>query len=390
MRSEETGPAHRAALGQAGGWVRKMTAARNAAADTAIERLYRAVSNEAEWPDALTALGKAFDCPRLAIMRATPGMDAVLELRDMGHDPRAKRLYEEYYWASDPSHLLTRGAQLGTWLDAPYLFDPRTTPQPEYMDYAIHSGIRFVAGGKVQQDDNAVTLLGLQRPLDHHPFDHSDAIVFERLHSHIGRAVSLAADLRRAELSRGVLNAALNALESPVFATDGAGKLLMANSDGERSLRECEPFILRNGQLYSPRPEVASRLACALRDAASGRGGAFSANVRGTMWLIRILPLPERPGAALIYASTPQAQPVASSTLASLLNLTKAEAEVAYMLADGLSPKEIAFERDVTLNTIRSQIKSIFEKAGVRRQSDFTKVLFSIPRVHSQVHHPRR
>ena len=54
------------------------------------------------------------------------------------------------------------------------------------------------------------------------------------------------------------------------------------------------------------------------------------------------------------------------------------------MLADGLSPKEIAFERDVSLHTIRTQVRGIFEKAGVRRQADLTRLLLSVPPIHGE------
>ncbi|TFZ05483.1 LuxR family transcriptional regulator [Ramlibacter henchirensis] len=362
-----------------------MIETREAAIDSAIECLYRAVSNDEEWGEALLAVGRAFDSPRASIMRTSAAMDAVLDIREVNHDPGVKRLYEQYYWAYDPAQLLTRTARLGEWLNAPQLFDPVTTPQPEYMDFAVRGGIRFVAGGKVHEGADTATFLGLQRPRDHVPFDESDAIVFRRLHKHVGRAVALSADLRRAELSRGLAGAALDALQFPVFAIDAAGKLLMANTAGDRSLREGSPLAMRQGRLHSPEGDIAGRLAGALRAAASRRGSAFSANVRGTIWLLRVVPLQEHSAAALVYANTPDAGPVPSRMLTSLLRFTQAEADVACMLADGLSPKEIAYERDVSLHTIRTQVRGIFGKAGVRRQADLTKLLFSVPRIHNDM-----
>lgn len=359
-----------------------MVETREAAIDSAIECLYRAVSSEADWREALTALGAAFDCPRVSIMRTPAALDGVLEIRELNHDPEARRLYEQHYWAYDPAHVLTRTARVGEWLDAPRLFDPATTPQPGYMDYAVRHGIRFVAGGKVHEDRDTATFLGLQRPRDHAAFDGWEGVVFGRLHKHIGRAVALSADLRRAELSRGLASAALDALPFPVFAVNGAGKLLMVNSAGERSLREGSPLVMRQGRLDSPDPELAARLAGALRAAVSHRGSDFKADVRGTTCLLRAVPL-EHSDAALVYANTPHAEPAPSGVLASLPKFTKAEADVAWRLVDGLSPKEIAYERDVSIHTVRTQVRGIFEKAGVRRQADLTRVLLSVPRIHN-------
>lgn len=236
----------------------------------------------------------------------------------------------------------------------------------------------------MSETSEAVVLRGLRRPRVHLPVDPSKAIVLRRAHRHTARVGAISAGLRREQLSRGLAGAALDALQFPVFAIDRPGKLLMANSAGDHSLREGSPLTLRQGSLHSPDPAIAARLEGALRAAASQRGSAFSASVRGTLWLLRVVPLQEPSGAALVCANTPEADPARSRTLASLLRFTQAEADVACMLADGLSPKEIAFERDVSLHTIRTQVRGIFEKAGVRRQADLTRLLLSVPPIHGE------
>jgi DNA-binding CsgD family transcriptional regulator len=48
---------------------------------------------------------------------------------------------------------------------------------------------------------------------------------------------------------------------------------------------------------------------------------------------------------------------------------------LALLLGDGHAPRQIANTVGVTENTVRSQIKSIFTKTGVRRQSDLVRLL---------------
>ena len=55
--------------------------------------------------------------------------------------------------------------------------------------------------------------------------------------------------------------------------------------------------------------------------------------------------------------------------------LTPAECRVTMLLLDGKAPKEIAGEAGVTIDTVRSQIRSIFGKTGVNRQSDLIRIL---------------
>ena len=109
----------------------------DAIVDRTLECLYCAVADPAAWPAALESISVAFDAPKVAILRATPRMDGVFEMRHLNHEPSAERQYRDYYWSKDPAHRLTRDAPVGAWLNEPHLFDPRTTPEPEYMDLSL-------------------------------------------------------------------------------------------------------------------------------------------------------------------------------------------------------------------------------------------------------------
>lgn len=358
-----------------------MAAASQALIDSTIDALYLAVTDESRWPQALASLGRAFDSPRLGILRMTPSFDGLYEMRALNHDPETQRLYNEYYWALDPTHALTRSARPGEWLDAGRLFDPNVTRHAEYVnDYAIPRGIRWVAGGKVHASPKASTLLGLQRPQDHAPFGDEARAVFERIGTHIGRAAELSAELRHLEIARGLSHAALNAIEWPVFAVNAAQRLLMCNRVGERELVTGAVFLSRAGRLSCANPHDAARLALAIRDAARLKASAFRVGF-GPPFVVRVLPVSGYAGAALVYAARAERAPVPTEILQEVLGFTSAEAEIAYMLADGLAAKEIAFKRSVTEHTVRGQVREILRKAGVRRLSDLASVLAGIPNV---------
>lgn len=63
--------------------------------------------------------------------------------------------------------------------------------------------------------------------------------------------------------------------------------------------------------------------------------------------------------------------------LRQLYDLSPAEARVAVKLADGCSITRIAQELNVSAHTIRSQVKSILQKTGAARQSDFVALVRS-------------
>lgn len=61
--------------------------------------------------------------------------------------------------------------------------------------------------------------------------------------------------------------------------------------------------------------------------------------------------------------------------LSEAFSLTAAEAKVASMIAAGLSPNEIATELQVSRETVRNQIKAVFGKTGIHRQSELAALI---------------
>ena len=61
--------------------------------------------------------------------------------------------------------------------------------------------------------------------------------------------------------------------------------------------------------------------------------------------------------------------------LQALFDLTPAEARIASLVIDGKSVDSISKIQSVSLNTVRTQLKSVFMKTGVDRQVDLVRLL---------------
>jgi DNA-binding CsgD family transcriptional regulator len=76
--------------------------------------------------------------------------------------------------------------------------------------------------------------------------------------------------------------------------------------------------------------------------------------------------------------------PLASSNILttdlmrSLFDLTVAETRIAKGLAGGQTLQEIAQEGDVSFNTVRTQLRSILEKTGCKRQPELVALLANV------------
>jgi DNA-binding CsgD family transcriptional regulator len=66
---------------------------------------------------------------------------------------------------------------------------------------------------------------------------------------------------------------------------------------------------------------------------------------------------------------------LAAELLQALFDLTPAESRVAGLIADGYGVESIATTLAVSLNTVRTHLKSVFTKLGVSRQAELASLL---------------
>jgi DNA-binding NarL/FixJ family response regulator len=82
------------------------------------------------------------------------------------------------------------------------------------------------------------------------------------------------------------------------------------------------------------------------------------------------------PGAATVLARNllkPASPPV--KLLIDLFGLTRSEGEVAAALAGGVTAEDVARTRRVSLDTVRSQIRTILGKTGASGLRDFERII---------------
>ena len=85
----------------------------------------------------------------------------------------------------------------------------------------------------------------------------------------------------------------------------------------------------------------------------------------------------QRHGAAVLaLVSDPGWEPdLSSRRLQRVFGWTEAEAEVAREIAAGTSLRDVAERRGVGVETVRTQLKSVFRKAGVSSQAGLVRLL---------------
>ena len=232
--------------------------------------------------------------------------------------------------------------------------------------------------------------LSFYRPPGQTIFDNSDTPLLRGLWPHLQRALQAHFLLDRAlELER-LAESALDALPQLAWVLREDGQIDFANRAAVQAMTHAEWLVIRNERLHRIGDLDEGAIRLALRAALYGGGRSWTAAIQNEGRLRRavlhVVPLEFSPAfaerwphaKALLMLQTPL--PAASSAqwhqrLGVLYRLTAAELRVLCLLGDGLQPKEIAIELQISTETVRTHLHMLYEKTGCRRQAALMRLL---------------
>ncbi|WP_116812178.1 helix-turn-helix transcriptional regulator [Steroidobacter cummioxidans] len=145
-------------------------------------------------------------------------------------------------------------------------------------------------------------------------------------------------------------------------------RVLLANAAASEMLERTRQIELRGSTLSFSSKAHRAVIAKVLNEQASE--GVFQIRAEGRPETARIEAIgfgPHAKGYLMLTVARP-----ASTLLTKLrrsLRLTPAESQIAFAIARGSSQRQIARMRRASINTIKTQVRCIYQKAGVRSQA---------------------
>lgn len=291
------------------------------------------------------------------------------------HTERAVAEYRDQYSRLDPLPRLLAERPAGRALVIDTTTHPAYVAQRELSaDYLQPHGIDHVIATRWQEPDGTQHYVGVQRFRGAAPFHPRQGAEFDALirHWRVGQALPpLQGFDPRANENRRSCDIAAQ-LPTPLAVVDGHLAVVWANPAARQATgaawgalfdgctRHREDIALRKCLLELIRTSLRQHAeAEALVPAADGRWFASAAPLRG------------KPGLALLrLTATHYFAPGLRCRLERLFNLTRTEAELTVRLAHGESPEAIACARGVSVETVRSQLRTVFRKTGTHRQGE--------------------
>lgn len=176
----------------------------------------------------------------------------------------------------------------------------------------------------------------------------------------------------------------LDEMDHGMLLVTPGGMLRHANEPARRELACSERLVLVEQQLRGVQRDEGTLISQALADAGHGRRRLLWLGRREPGLSIAVVPLPdETPGGeALVLLVLGRRQPGDAMTIdfyARAQGLTDAEARVLRALCSGLRPKQVAYEFDVAVSTVRTQISSIRHKTQTASIRDLMSHIAALP-----------
>lgn len=223
-------------------------------------------------------------------------------------------------------------------------------------------------------------------------FDADEEQVFVLLSSHLARAIALRQKLAHAQITGELQADAMDRLAIGGIMMDPNGRISVLNEAADRILREQDGLKLLNAGLRAMSSQTDRALQAAIAN-------ALSPDVSSHMQFVRAISV-DRPSGrrafgvvinrqrmrnlisdrwqngALIFIRDPESKYCEDAIIyRQLFKFTRAEANLAVELANGISVEEAEQKLNVRHNTIRAHLRAMFIKTGVSSRAELMRVL---------------
>ena len=201
-----------------------------------------------------------------------------------------------------------------------------------------------------------------------------------------------AGDVRPPSAASELMMELLSAMRMGAILVTRDAHVISANHAGREAMAAAYGLALRNGQLFAVAPDARRKFAQALTQACAHpfvdgavllRASGESARVRA-MRVVALERVAHRRdctagGLALLCIGGPRSRTPEASTLSQLFGLTGAESALMEAIARGERLQHCAARRNVSLATVRAQLRNVFVKTGATTQADLVSIAWSIP-----------
>jgi DNA-binding CsgD family transcriptional regulator len=346
-----------------------------------IDEIYEAAILPEKWQPILDQLAEMANAEGTLLFAAGPG--APRWLSSAAIESTIAEWTRSRWYLDNP-----RGQRLVPINEPRFLtdFDALTIEEIDASDYYTEfmrpRGLGWCVGTSIRSPSGDTLVFSIEKAHVNGPVPRAVAEKLDELRPHLARAALLSGRLGLDRVKTAVTT--LDVIGLPAAGLTATGRVISANN----RFLACAGIGIGAGDIVQFQSKPAQALLMEAISNVSNSQTAFgrSIPVGGTKleppFVAHVIPLR---GAGLdvftgsmsiifITSLVPNSSP-APELLQALFDLTPAEARLASQLTTGKSVEQIALSSRLSLNTIRTQLKSVFSKTGVQRQAELVSLL---------------
>jgi DNA-binding CsgD family transcriptional regulator len=369
--------------------------------DRLLGAIYEGPTETPPWHSALQVLREELRAAHVTLMLRPPSQDSAGIMLNTGPVTRqGVESYETHFFSLDPFVRLPEG-QVVT---AEELIGRQWLQSAVYQEYLKPLDIRHLLGADIYTRDGIECRLRVTRSHNAGAFSDADKALCRFLLPHLKRSIQLHARLDFLECERSLFAGTVNRMLLGMMSFAQDGSIIETNQEARRILAEKDGIWLTGNTLCVDSSQESRELQRMIRSALTDSGAIATPDSEGVDGpgvveamsitrpsgraklgvLVRAVPLgqwsesKQRP-AVVVFLRDPEsnaAQP-SQELVRRLFGLTRMEAQLALLLAEGLTLDEAAEKMNVRRNTARTHLRSIFCKTGVTRQTMLVRLLLN-------------
>ena len=345
------------------------------------KQLLEAVFDESALQSALQAFADLCDAPISQLMFAHRNRTLLKSTfsRDLDVDlGPTEALYQDINPRVLATPFMTKGKSTR---DKDFISHDTIHRDQTYQELILPAGLGHFSGVPVIHNETTIAGIALHRQMSEDAFDDDEARRHEIASLACAPVLELAAIIEARNV-RTTLD--LFGPDKAVAILDYAGYVLGHNQRFEHLTKAVRAQIDRNNKLTLRTETERANLTAALGSHLGIIGGSFvmhSGDTNGR-WLGRVFPKPaftvagpEAGHALLVCEPIDQPLLLDRKLVQDVYGLTKTESEIANLVFRGAAPKEISNARNISLETVRSHIKSLLHKTESGRQAELVAKL---------------
>jgi len=304
-------------------------------------------------------------------------------------------LYNRHYGSIDPRRELASQSGQGVVIACPHYFDDKFISKSEfYQNFWLQDGLRYVMGGCLVRTDTTDFVLGLVRGPERGRYTPEQEACLARLMPHFNRSLRLMDHTQATSKTGELATAGQDAMSLAVIAVSQVGRLLYCNRCGEALLKAADVLRIHHGVLAcanvvqeKPWADILGAIVKTGRPANLLLNNSVRPDER---YSVTLTPLPKRggfspagepDGVLCLVLPLDHRRMATAQQLMQLFGLTAAEARLVRALASGKTLEGYALENDLKVPTVKSQLRSVFEKTQTGRQAELVRLVTGIPAV---------